>query len=184
MSFNRSLINNLLNTNSNDTLRSLEKYRDDIIKKLKSKNGNNGSVGANNLPTDRKGTFVALQGVTKQIQQIQYEKTARKLKEDWYKNESSPAKSPSKRAKIRREHETYLFNASMGNLLLAKADISVNENIKEAKELGIEAAEVERKRKKDEVDADTTADNSKSNIVKVANSVKKREKKRSLNILA
>jgi len=184
MSINGSLINNLLNANSNDTLNSLEKYRDDIIKKLQSKNGNNGSGDANNLNIDRKETFVALQGVTKQIQQIQYEKTTRKLKEDWYKNESSPAKSPSKRAKIRREYETYLFNVSMRKLLLAKADISVNENIKEAKELGIEAAEVERKRKKDEMDANTTTDNSKSNIVKAASAVKKREKKLSLNILA
>jgi len=184
MSINGSLINNLLNANSNDSLKSLEKYRDDIIKNLQSKNGNNGSGDANNLRIDRKETFVALQGVTKQIQQIQYEKTVRKLKEDWYKNESSPAKSPSKRAKIRREHETYLFNASMRNLLLAKADISVNENIKEAKELGIEAAEVERKRKKDEMDANTTTDNSKSNTVQAASAAKKREKKLSLNILA
>ena len=183
MSINGSLINNLLNSNSNDTLKSLEKYRDGIMKKLQSKDGSNKSGDANNLHIDRKETFVALQGVTKQIQQIQYEKTARKLKEDWYKNESSPAKSPSKRAKIRREYETYLFNASMRHLLLAKADISVNENINEAKELGIEAAEVERKRKKDEMDADTTTD-SKSNTVKAANAVKKREKKRSLNILA
>ena len=36
----------------------------------------------------------------------------------------------------------------MRHLLLAKADISVNENINEAKELGIEVAEVERKRKR------------------------------------
>ena len=184
MSINGNLINNLLNANSNDTLKSLEKYRDDIMKKLQSKDGNNNKSGdANDLHIDRKETFVALQGVTKQIQQIQYEKTARKLKEDWYKNESSPAKSPSKRAKIRREYETYLFNAGMRHLLLAKADISVNENIKDAKELGIEAAEVERKRKKDEMDADTAAD-TKSNTVKAASSVTKREKKRSLNILA
>ncbi|SFM00157.1 hypothetical protein [Pelosinus propionicus] len=136
------------------------------------------------FPKDRKETFVALQGVTKQIQQIQYEKTVRKLREDWYKNESSPAKSPSKRAKVRKEHETYLFNASMRHLLLAKTNISPEENIKEAKELGIEAAEVERKRKKDEMDANVTADNSKSNTVKAASSVKKREKKLALDILA
>lgn len=183
MSINGSLINNLLNANSNNTLNSLEKQRDDIMKKLQSKNGNNGSGDAN-LHIDRKETLVALQGVTKQIQQTQYEKTARKLKEDWYKNESSPAKSPSKRAKIRREHEAYLFNASMRHLLLAKADISPEENIKEAKELGIEAAEVERKRKKDEMEANAKTDNSKSNAVEAASTVKKREKKRSLNILA
>ncbi|AJQ25602.1 hypothetical protein [Pelosinus fermentans] len=184
MSINGSLISTLLNINSNNALNSLEKCRDDIIKKLQSKTGNNGNGDANNLHIDRKETFVALQGVTKQIQQIQYEKTARKLKDEWYKNESSPAKSPSKRAKIRREHESYLFNASMGKLFLAKAGISVDENVKEAKELGIEAAEVERKRKKDEMDADTTTDSGKSNTVKVVSAVKKREKKLSLNILA
>ncbi|AIF54266.1 hypothetical protein [Pelosinus sp. UFO1] len=181
MSNNGGLITNLLNTNSNSTLNSLEKYRDNMLKKLQSKTGNNGNGDASSIHIGRKETMVALQGVTKQIQQVQYAKTARKLQEDWYKNESSPAKSPSKRAKIRREHETYLFNASMGHLILAKADISVDENVNAAEKLGIEAAEVERKRKKDEMDADTTNDNSKNNGAKA---VKQREKKRSLNILA
>lgn len=183
MSSNGSLINNLLNTNSNNTLNSLEKYRDDMLKKLQTKTGNNGNSDAS-IHIDRKETMVALQGVTKQIQQVQYAKTAQKLQEDWYKNESSPAKSPSKREKIRREHETYLFNASMGHLMLAKADISVDENIKAAKEMGIEAAEVERKRQKDEMDASATNDNSKSNAEKAVSTVKKRKKKPSLNILA
>jgi hypothetical protein len=181
MSNNGGLITNLLNTNSNSTLNSLEKYRDDMLKKLQSKTGNNGNGDASSSHIDRKETMVALQGVTKQIQQVQYAKTAQKLQEDWYKNESSPAKSPSKREKIRREHETYLFNASMGHLMLAKADISVDENVKEANRLGIEAAEVERKRQKDEMDAGAANDNSKSNGAKA---VKQREKKRSLNILA
>lgn len=184
MSSNGNLINNLLNSNSNSTLNSLEKYRDDILKKLQSKTDNNGNSDASSTHIHRKETIVALQGVTKQIQQVQYEKTARKLQEEWYKNESSPAKSPSKREKIRREHETYLFNASMGHLMLAKADISVDENVNAAKELGIEAAEVERKRKKDEMDASATNDNSKSNAVKAVSAKKKREKKTSLNLLA
>jgi len=184
MSSNGSLINNLLNTNSNSTLNSLEKYRDDMLEKLQSKTGNNANSDASSIHIDRKVTIVALQGVTKQIQQVQYAKTARKLQEDWYKNESSPAKSPSKREKIRKEHETYLFNASMGHLMLAKADISVDENVNAAKELGIEAAEVERKRKKDEMEADTTNDNSKNNETKAVSAIKKRNKKPSLNILA
>ena len=183
MSNNGGLITNLLNTNSNSTLNSLEKYRDDMLKKLQSKTGNNGNGDASSH-IGRKETMVALQGVTKQIQQVQYAKTAQKLQEDWYKNESSPAKSPSKREKIRKEHETYLFNASMGHLMLAKADISVDENVNAAKELGIEAAEVERKRKKDEMEADTTNDNSKNNETKAVSAIKKRNKKPSLNILA
>lgn len=183
MAINTNVIYNFLNANSNSKLNSLKEYQENLMQKLKSRICGNKNDNAMNSHIDYKQAVVELRGITKQMQQVKYEETARKLKEEQFKNDAAAAKSPSKRERIRRDHETYLVTTSMGKLILAKKNIAVDENIMEAQKLGIEAAEVEQKRKKDEMEANTLEANGEKNRAKSSSSEKKREKKKSLNIL-
>ncbi len=150
-------ISNLYNSlyTHQSTLASLEETRNKLMTKVAASAGKD----------DTKSVIVELNFINNQIQQEQYAETTRKLEEQQLSITEAATKNRRKKIETLKAHENRLFNESMGKLMLAKEKVSatgndgistqqaeeVNHNIRESEKLGIEAAEVARKRFQEEI---------------------------------
>lgn len=138
---------------------ALRRQREGLLGRLQN------PANSNDSQKDRQGVIVELAALDRSILQAEYHEETVRLENKRLKNEEYAARTIKERNRVRREREKLLFAESMhklseannkldeqtgnGGLTNDQAD-SISGDLKEARELSAEAAQVVQRRKNDE----------------------------------